>query len=451
MEIKQFYDNALAHASYAIESNGQVALIDPARDPAPYYNWAQNKGGKIIAVIETHPHADFVSSHLEVSKKTGSKIYVSKLVGADYDHIPFDSGDVIHLGAIQLKAFNTPGHSPDSISVVATDENDKDYAVFTGDTLFIGDVGRPDLRENAGNITSRREELARQMYKSTRNILMKLEKDVLVYPTHGAGSLCGKNLSDETVSTIGKELWQNYALQDISEDEFVDLLLEDQPFIPKYFVFNVEINKKGAGNFEENVKNVTRLDRNTRLEEGVVVVDTRKKESFNKGYVPGAINIIEDGKFETWLGSIISPEEEYYLIAEDETALESVITRAVKIGYEKKIKGALLNPTCGIQVHPEFNVDALRNSPENFTIVDVRSSSELKAEKKYFENAIAVPLHELRERACEVPTHKPIVVHCVGGYRSAAGASILESINPGIPVYDLGDFVKEFQTAISVS
>lgn len=451
MEIKQLYDKTLAHASYAIESNGQIALVDPARDPAPYYNWAQKKGGKIIAVIETHPHADFVSSHLEVSKKTGSKIYVSKLVGADYDHIPFDTGDVIHLGAIQLKAFNTPGHSPDSISIVATDENGKDHAVFTGDTLFIGDVGRPDLHENAGNVTSRREELARKMYKSTREILMKLEKDVSVYPAHGAGSLCGKNLSDETVSTIGRELRQNYALQDMSEDEFVDLLFEDQPFIPKYFAFDVEINKTGADNFEENVKNVTRLDRNTWLEEGVAVVDTRNKESFNKGHIPGALNIIEDGKFETWLGSIISPDEVYYLIAEDETALESVITRAAKIGYEKKIKGALLNPNRGIQAHPKCNVDAFKSFPENFTIVDVRSSLELKAEKKYFENVISIPLHELRERAYEVPTQKPIVVYCAGGYRSAAGASILQNINPGIPVYDLGESIQEFQTAITVN
>ena len=165
MEIKQFYDKTLAHASYAIESNGQVALVDPGRDPEPYFEWTRDKDGKIVAVLETHPHADFVSSHLEISKRTGAKVYVSKLLGADYDHVSFDTGDVIKLGNIELKAYNTPGHSPDSISIVATDENGKDHSVFTGDTLFIGDVGRPDLRENAGNIKANREKLARQAEK----------------------------------------------------------------------------------------------------------------------------------------------------------------------------------------------------------------------------------------------------------------------------------------------
>jgi len=445
MEIKQYYDKTLAHASYAIESNGQIALVDPARDPEPYYEWARIKGGKIVAVIETHPHADFVSSHLEVSKETDAKIYVSKLLGADYDHECFDTGDTIKLGNIELKAFNSPGHSPDSISIVATDENGKDHSVFTGDTLFIGDVGRPDLRENAGNITAKREELARQMYKSTRNILMKLGEDVFVYPAHGAGSLCGKNLSDDTVSTIGKELRENYALQDMTEDEFVDVLLEDQPYIPKYFGYDVGINKAGADFYKDNTSVVPRMCREAKLQEDILVIDTRKKESFDNGHVPGAYNIIEDGKFETWLGSIVNPGEDYYLIAEDEEALESVISRAAKIGYETNIKAALLNPVNGTQVHPEVNIDALRSFPDNFTIVDVRSTAEVLAEGSYFKNTIEIPLHELRERVQEVPTDNPIVVHCEGGYRSATGSSILESVNPVCPVYDLGETIKDFK------
>jgi glyoxylase-like metal-dependent hydrolase (beta-lactamase superfamily II) len=206
MEIKQFYDETLAHASYAIYSEGEIALVDPARDPQPYMEYASEKGGKICAVIETHPHADFVSSHLEISKRTGAEIFVSELVGADYPHVPFDNGDELKLGKGKLKALNTPGHSPDSISILAIDENGKEMAVFTGDTLFIGDVGRPDLRENAGNLKAKREELARDMYRSTRNILMQLEKDVVVYPAHGAGSLCGKSLSKELYSTIGNQI-----------------------------------------------------------------------------------------------------------------------------------------------------------------------------------------------------------------------------------------------------
>ena len=445
MEIKQFYDKTLAHASYAIESNGQVALVDPGRDPEPYFEWTREKDGKIVAVLETHPHADFVSSHLEISKRTGAKVYVSKLLGADYDHVSFDTGDVIKLGNIELKAYNTPGHSPDSISIVATDENGKDHSVFTGDTLFIGDVGRPDLRENAGNIKANREKLARQMYDSTRNILMKLEKDVYVYPAHGAGSLCGKNLSDETVSTIGKELRENYALQEMSEDEFVDVLLADQPYIPKYFGYDVGVNKGGADDYLENISVVPRLSREAELLEGVLIIDTRIKESFNKGHVPGAINIIEDGKFETWLGSIIGPKEDFYLIAENEEALESVISRSAKIGYETNIRGALLNPPYGTQIQPEVDINELKTNPDKFTIVDVRSTAEIVDGKSYFSNVIEIPLHELRERANEVPPDKPIVVHCEGGYRSAAGSSILAQCNRGCIVYDLGEAIKQFK------
>jgi len=444
MEIKQFYDETLAHASYAIYCKGEVALVDPARDPQPYFDYADKMGGRIKAVIETHPHADFVSSHLEIARKTGARIYVSKLLGADYPHETFDNGDELKIGNCNLKALNTPGHSPDSISILALDEQGREQAVFTGDTLFIGDVGRPDLREKAGNIKAKREQLARDMYRSTRDILMKLNKDVMVYPAHGSGSLCGKSLSKDLSSTLGQQLMENYALQEMDEDEFVNVLLEDQPYIPKYFGFDVGVNKEGAEDFEESIKKVPVLDRETRLETGVTVVDTRSRKKYNQGHVPGAINIIEDGKFETWLGSIIGPAEPFYLIAEDEEALKSVIRRSAKIGYEKNIKGGLLNPPYGTQIHPELNLDGLKAYPENFTIVDVRVESERKV-NRYFENSINIPLHELRERVHEVPTDKQIVVHCEGGYRSATGSSILENALPGTTVYDLSEGIKEFK------
>lgn len=444
MEIKQFYDETLAHASYAIVSEGEIALVDPARDPQPYYDYAKENNGHIVAVIETHPHADFVSSHLQIHKETGAKIYVSRLLGADYNHISFDTGDVIKLGNITLRALNTPGHSPDSISIVATDDEGNDHAVFTGDTLFIGDVGRPDLREKAGNITAKREKLARDMYKSTREILMPLDEEVLVYPAHGAGSLCGKALSKETFSTIGQQLQENYALQEMTEDEFVDVLLEDQPYIPKYFGFDVGVNKAGAEDFEKNIAKVPRLDAESELEEGALIIDTRSRKLFNEGHVPGAINIIEDGKFETWLGSIVGPEEKYYLIAESAKCMESVIRRAAKIGYEKNLLGALLNPSYGTKIHPDINVDGFKTYTDNFTIVDVRVESEVRA-NKYFDNAINIPLHELRERVSEVPADKPVVVHCEGGYRSATGSSIIEKALPEIVAYDLSQAIKQFQ------
>lgn len=448
MEIRQFYDESLAHASYAVESDGQMAIIDPARDPKPYFEFAETQDSRITVIIETHPHADFVSSHLEIRSKTGATIYASKYIGADYPHETFDTGNTLPLGKVTLKAFNTPGHSPDSISVVVTDESGKDHAVFTGDTLFIGDVGRPDLREKAGNIMAKREQLARDMYHSTRNILMKLEKDVKVFPAHGAGSLCGKALSKELTSTIGRQLQENYALQDMSEDEFVRILLEDQPFMPKYFGFNVEVNRAGAENFEENVRKVPRLPEGTMPEGGTTVVDTRSRTEFDKGHLPGAINIIEDGRFETWLGSIIAPGEPFYLIASDNQALEGVIRRAAKIGYEKNILGALLNPAEAGETSPELDFEDFRKNPDHFTIVDVRNESETRNER-IFENSINIPLYELRERVSEIPRKKSVVVFCAGGYRSAAASSIIAGRLKDVKTYDLGEKIKEFKATVA--
>ncbi len=447
MQIKQFYDESLAHASYIVENEGYIAVIDPARDPLPYFEYADNRKAEIVAVVETHPHADFVSSHLEISRKTGASVFISRLVGAGYPHKTFDSGDTIQLGSVVLTALNTPGHSPDSICIVVTDEQGINRAVFTGDTLFIGDVGRPDLREKAGNIMAKREKLARDMYRSTRNILMKLEKDVVIYPAHGAGSLCGKALSKELTSTIGKQLRENYALQEMTEDEFIRVLLEDQPFIPKYFGYNVAVNRAGAGNFEDNIKKVPRISENEPLVPGITVIDTRARNSFNEGHLPGAINIIEDGKFETWLGSIAGPDEPYYLVAENEEAIESVIRRSAKIGYEKNILGAFLNPPQGKKKSARLDLLAFKADPEKFTVVDVRNQSETKNDK-IFRHAINIPLYELRERCREIPDTLPVVVYCAGGYRSAAAASIISHELEDTEVFDLGENIKDFKSTV---
>src|SRR6202000_672942 len=287
MIIHQFYDKGLAHASYAVIRLGKMVVIDPARDPQPYYDFASFNNADIIGVVETHPHADFVSSHLEMHQATGATIYVSKLLGAEYPHETFDDGDTIQLADIKLKAMNTPGHSPDSICILLQDENGNDKAVFTGDTLFAGDVGRPDLRENAGNITAAKEELARQLYHSTREKLMTLPHDVVVYPAHGPGSLCGKNISPDLESTIGRELRENYALQLMDELKFVKTLTTDQPFMPKYFGQDVELNKKGAPAFKESIDAVARIERNAELEGGILVIDTRPKKDFRSGHVKG--------------------------------------------------------------------------------------------------------------------------------------------------------------------
>lgn len=445
MKVEQFYDKGLAHASYAIEHNGLVAVIDPGRDPKPYLNFAHSHSAKIVAVIETHPHADFVSSHLELHKATGAVIYASKLIGADYPHQGFDDGDVISLGDVALHAINTPGHSPDSISIVLKDQQDVHHSVFTGDTLFIGDVGRPDLRENAGNITAQREELARQMYRSTREKLMLLPENTLVYPAHGAGSLCGKNLSTDTVSSIGRELRENYALQKMSEDEFVDILLEGQPFIPKYFGYDVDLNKQGVPDMSPAVSAVVRPEAGTTPEPGTLVIDTRPEDQFKTGHIPGAINLMDGGKFETWLGSIVGPEEKFYLIAEDEEARESVILKAAKIGYEVNIEAALLPPGFMMGMTPILQMPEFTGHLSDYTIVDIRNHGEF-AGGSMFASAISIPLPELRERAAEIPTDKPIVIHCAGGYRSAAGSSIVEAAQiSDQPVFDLSFAISDFQ------
>ncbi|TRO66756.1 MBL fold metallo-hydrolase [Christiangramia sabulilitoris] len=445
MTIKQFKDDPLAHFSYAIVSNGEMALVDPSRNPMEYYRYAEEQNAKIIAVFETHPHADFVSSHMQIHEETGATIYVSELVGADYPHKTFDDGDSIKIGDIKFSARNTPGHSPDSITVVA--EEGEDTALFTGDTLFIGNVGRPDLREKAGNMKAKRIDLAKQMYDTIQNKFTDLPDNALVYPAHGAGSLCGKNMSDASSSTLGNERQGNWAFKDQTEDEFVEEILKDQPFIPHYFGFNVDINKTGPENVQRTKwANKIRLNVNE-VQAGVTVVDTRDGDTFKAGHLPNSINIMarsEKDKYETWLGAIVKPKEEFYLVIDSVDNIENMLERTAKIGYEKQVKAVI---TLGAEVSrksAQLDLEDFRNNQDNYTIVDIRNNSEV-AEGKIFEDAIAVPLNELRENATEIPSHKPVVVHCAGGYRSAAGSSILDERFANTKVYDLSDAITEFK------
>lgn len=444
MKIKQFEDKGLAHFSYAIlsEEKKEIILVDPARNPQPYYDYAKTHQAKIVGVIETHPHADFVSSHLEIHKATGATVYISEMVGADYPHSPFDEGNVITLGEVKLKALHTPGHSPDSISIVL-EEGGKDKAVFTGDTLFIGDVGRPDLREKAGKLMAKREELAKQMYYSTREKLMKLNDDVLVYPAHGSGSLCGKSMSDAKTSSIGAEKMGNYALESMSEDQFVRLLLQDQPFIPKYFPYDVGLNKKGAPDYKTSLEAVKIKENNFRPESGKVIVDGRPQKAFKESHIKGAFNIQNGEKFETWLGSIVGPDEQFYLIAASEGDLNELIEKAAKIGYELNIAGAFVYNKMEDNSSERFDKAAFEANQDKYTIVDIRNASETKS-GNFFEGALTIPLPELRERINEIPTSKPVVVHCAGGYRSAAGSSILEAKLP-VEVLDMSEAVSKLK------
>lgn len=446
MKIKQFEYKPLSHFSYAIISDGKMALVDPERNPMQYYKYAEENDAEIVAVFETHPHADFVSSHFQIHKETGATLYCSEKTGADYPHSPFDEGDEVRMGNTIFKAINTPGHSPDSITIVATEENKT--ALFTGDTLFVGDVGRPDLRENAGHMKAKREELAKLMYNSIQNKFTDLPDNAYVYPAHGAGSLCGKGMSeDASSSTLGNERVGNWAFKKQTEEQFVNYLLESQPFIPHYFGYNVNVNKNGAKNLRTALGEIPlRLNVNN-FAKDALIVDMRDGSEFKKNHLPGSINIMatsETSKFETWLGSIVRPDEKFHIVVSSVENAEDILQRTAKIGYEVNVKTVLTLGSEVLEKSIGFNLEDFKNNEDTYTIVDIRNESEV-SEGKFFEKAITIPLHQLREKADEIPTDKPIVVHCAGGYRSAAGASILENELKIKKIFDLSDAVEDFK------
>ena len=446
MIIRQFEDKPLAHYSYAILSDKKIALVDPSRDPIPYYKFAEENDADIVAVFETHPHADFVSSHLQIHKETGATLYASKLVGADYPHMPFDDRDSIKMGEVTFSAINTPGHSPDSITIVAK-KGASEHAIFTGDTLFIGDVGRPDLRETAGNMKAKREELAKAMYNTVQNKFNALPDDTLVYPAHGAGSLCGKNMSTDSSSTLGKERVENWAFKNLTEDEFVNHILADQPFIPAYFGFDVDINKGGADNIELSMAQIPFKLGISSLENNMVIIDTRDESDFKKNHLPNSINIMarnEDDKIETWLGAIVQPNESFYLVVDKVDKRQGILERIAKIGYESQIKAIVTLSEDTFNESDNLDFEVFQDNTANYTIVDIRNKNEVQ-EGKYFDNAINIPLNELRESISDIPTDKPIVVHCAGGYRSAAGYSIIAKEIKAVKVYDLSEKVNDFK------
>lgn len=448
MDIEQFEDSNLAHYSYAIYGQETIVLIDPARDPQPYYVLAKKLGASIAAIIETHPHADFVSSHLEIHQHTGAPIYSSGLTGAEYPSQPFEEGAQIRVGDALLRALDTPGHSPDSISVVLSDSNGHDQAVFTGDCLFVGDCGRPDLREGAGAIHRTREELARQQYYSLRK-LMDLKDEVIVYPAHGSGSLCGRSLSSLKYSTIGAERISNWSLQPMEVDAFIASLLEKQPFVPRYFSYDVEVNRRGAPGFAESIDKIRvgaailNEESLKRLDPDIPIVDTRLDQRYKHAHVKNSINLQIGPKFETWLGSLLAPGEVFYLAADRPEEISVLLGRIAKIGYESFVREAfVLN--YGDKTIPAIDLLSFKKDPGRFHIIDVRNPEEIDG--NWFDDTIAIPLPSLRDRIAEIPLDKPLVVHCATGYRSAAAASILDDLlGSKTEVFDLGSAINEFQ------
>ncbi|MBI1767354.1 MAG: MBL fold metallo-hydrolase [Bacteroidetes bacterium] len=444
--IEQFENKGLAHFSYAVMVEDKVIIIDPQRNPQAYYDFAEKHNAKIVGVIETHPHADFVSSHLEIHNALNVPIYSSGLTKSDYPLTAFDEGNIIKLSdKVGLRSVYTPGHAPDHIAAVLY-EDGKDKVVFSGDSLFLGDVGRPDLLDYSKESDKQRKYLAALMYDTIHFKFAALNDDVIVYPSHGAGSLCGKSIRKAASSTIGYERQFNYAFEKRTKDEFVSLLLSDQPYIPKYFAYDVHLNHLGAPELKANIAKIKYLPKNYQPESGALIVDTRPEKLFKASYLPNAINIQVAGPFETWLGSLIAPESKFYLIASDEEGLKTTIKKAASIGYESNIRGAFLYDGSNGKQMKVFENSSFVPEENKYTFIDVRSAREV-SHQPVFKNSLNIPLDELTERLKEIPKDKPLLIYCGSGYRSATASSILQKDFPALQVYDLGSSVTKYITA----
>jgi len=436
MYFKQFYLACLAHASYLIGSQGEAAIVDPQRDVDQYIAEAGECGLKIKYVIETHLHADFVSGHRELAARTGAEIVFGKKAGADFLHRAVLDGDEIKLGSVTLKFLETPGHTPEGISILVSDDDapGEPQKVLTGDTLFIGDVGRPDLAGGKG-FTS--EMMAAMMYDSLHNKLLKLDDSVEVYPAHGAGSACGRNISKESFSTIGQQRAFNYALQPMSKEAFVKMMTLDLPAAPAYFPHDAEYNRTGAPQLEELARPaaMSPAQVNESLERGYQVLDVRAASDFGAEHIPCALNIGLGGQFASWAGTLIPIETPLIIVAEPEAAVEEAVMRLARVGLES-VKGYLNGgmdawKSDGFEVATiqQISVDELSErlrSSEHLRVLDVRRPSEYR--DGHVPRAISFPLGpEIAEAVQHLDRESTTAVICAGGYRSSAATSILEA------------------------
>ncbi len=436
MFLQRYYLECLSHASYMVadENTKIAAVIDPQRDIDIYRDDAKTHGFDIKYVILTHFHADFVAGHIELRDRVGAKIALGAKAEAEFDFLPLADGDLLELGEVKLKVLETPGHTPEGITILVFDETqdaEKPYAAFTGDTLFIGDVGRPDLLASIG-VTA--NELAEMLYDSLHK-LMQLPDETLVYPAHGAGSMCGKALSDEAVSTIGEQRKYNYALQPMSKAEFMAIVEADQPEAPGYFVHDAILNRQERKSLDATMsKSMTALLLDDVLElqkQNAQIVDTRNPIDFAGAHLRGSLNIDIDGKFATWAGTMLGKETPIVVIAEEERIAESVM-RLGRIGFDH-VAGYLNNVMDALHDRPDLlqqtqriTAPAVAERGDSVTVIDVRSAQEY--EQGHIEGSINIPLNHLAERIDEVPTAGQLVVHCQGGYRSSIAASLLQKL-----------------------
>jgi hydroxyacylglutathione hydrolase len=434
--LRQFYLNCLAHASYLVgdEETHTAAVIDPQRDIEQYLSAAADQGLTIRHVFLTHFHADFIAGHLELRDRTGARIYLGAAARAEYAFTPLADGDRVEFGSVRLQALETPGHTPESLSILVYDRArgfDEPYAVLTGDTLFIGDVGRPDLRAALGWSAG---ELGSMLYDSLRNKLLALPDASLVYPAHGAGSLCGKALSKETVSTIGEQRRANYALQPMTKEAFIDLVTADQPDAPPYFTYDAVLNSRERPTLDQTLArelNPLPLDRVLALQKaGAQVLDTRDAGEFAAAHLAGSVNIGLGGQYATWAGTILKHDQPIVIVADPGREHESAV-RLGRIGFDR-VEGYLQDGMRSLESRPDLTATTERISAalaadrvnEGATIVlDVRAPGE-RAEKS-IAGSVGIPLNHLAERLGELPRDRPLLVHCAGGYRSSTAASLL--------------------------
>lgn len=421
--IKQFEDKNLAHYSYVVISDWEALVVDPERDPTKYYTYAKDHNATIIGILNTHPHADFASWHLEIHHTTGATIYVGDKVGAEYPHTPLQWGEVIPFWSAMVTTYFTPWHSPDSISFLVKDSAQKETGFFTGDWVFIWDVGRADLRESVGNIKAKQEELAGMMYESTRNILPMLDKNVMILPAHGAWTSCGKWLSKHNMDTLGNQLQQNPMLQAMSKEAFIAELTADQPTIPAYFTNSVLLNKKGNITIEKAMQKIQFIETLPENEE-IVHIDTRSREqSSNYPMSKKAIIISQDNaNFIGMIGAIVKPSEHFILIIEKKDDAQKIMHSIMSIWYEEQLIGFYC-----IEEHwyhqYVIHKDTIENA-EQIVILDVRSAWTFK-DNPIYSDALNIPLEQLATKIEDLDKSRTYVPYCWWSYKSNIALSLL--------------------------
>lgn len=462
MNVEQIYTGCLAQGAYYIESDGEVAIIDPLRETEPYITRAEKTGAKIKYIFETHFHADFVSGHVDLAKKTGATIVYGPNAATNYDSYQAKDQEEFTLGKVRIKVLHTPGHTLESSCYLLIDKQGKNHALFTGDTLFIGDVGRPDLAIKQ-DIT--KEDLAAMLYDSLREKIMPLEDDLLIYPAHGAGSACGKNMSKDTVDTLGNQKKTNYALrEDMTKEAFVEELLEGILPPPQYFSKNAMLNKQGYQSFDHILeKGNIPLDpisfENLANQHSAVVLDVRSPEEYLKQHVPNSIFIGLNGSFAPWVGALITDLKQPLLLVVPEGKAEEAVTRLSRVGYDNTLgylEGGLdAWSQAGKETQTIESIDAetfkdnYQTQHQTMNILDVRKPGEF--DTQHLQTATNFPLDFINENMSQLDKEKPYYVHCAGGYRSAIAASILEARGFTKLTDIKGGFGALKQTEISVS